>query len=81
MLIDFFDIDALFKWLHNGTNTPVKTVHQALAYLFFIDGPRRECTYGPNGLCRLSRGLSNYDCNISKCVHRVKWLNISLLQL
>ncbi len=32
----------------------------------------RECTYGPNGLCRLSRGLSNYDCNISKCVLPVK---------
>ena len=25
-----------------------------------VDGPRRECTYGPNGLCRLSRGLLNY---------------------
>ena len=25
-----------------------------------IDGPRRECTYGPKGLCRLSRGLLNY---------------------
>ena len=37
-----------------------------------VDGPRRECTYGPNGLCRLSRGLSNYDCNISKCVLSVK---------
>ena len=37
-----------------------------------VDGPRRECTYGPNGLCRLSRGLSNYDCNISKCVFPVK---------
>ena len=32
----------------------------------------RECTYGPNGLCWLSRGLSNYDCNISKCVFPVK---------
>ena len=37
-----------------------------------VDGPRRECTYGPNGLCRLSRGLSNYDCNINKCVLSVK---------
>ena len=37
-----------------------------------VNAPRRECTYGPNGLCRLSRGLSNYDCNISNCALSVK---------
>ena len=31
-----------------------------------VDGPRRGCTYGPNGLCRLSQGLSNYENNIHK---------------
>ena len=31
-----------------------------------VDGPHRGCTYGPNGLCRLSQGLSNYENNIHK---------------
>ena len=31
-----------------------------------VNAPRRECTYGPEGLCRLSRGLSNISYNIYK---------------
>jgi len=31
-----------------------------------VDGPHRGCAYGPNGLCRLSQGLSNYENNIHK---------------
>ena len=31
-----------------------------------VDGPHRGCTYGPNGLCRLSQGLSNYENNLHK---------------
>ena len=31
-----------------------------------VNAPRRECTYGPEGLCRLSRGLSNIGYNIYK---------------
>ena len=40
-----------------------------------VDAPRRGCSYGPKGLCRQSRGFSNYISNINKQVVTVNTLD------